>query len=139
MLTRFHSAINFLFHYLLYIFLEKNKGISCILPLNINNLIQIAFNYLTNLWYIFIFFSHNKMGGKNMNYLQVPNDTISTKDLDYLSDIFSWNYNAYKEITNSKEQVVDSEILTFLTKVSNIFHENLTVILNILRQGGNHE
>lgn len=74
-----------------------------------------------------------------MNYLQVPNDTISTKDLDYLSDIFSWNYNAYKEITNSKEQVVDSEILTFLTKVSNIFHENLTVILNILRQGGNHE
>ena len=50
MLTRFRSAINFLFHHLLYTFFEKNKDINCIIPLNINYLIQIAFNYLTNLF-----------------------------------------------------------------------------------------
>ena len=26
----------------------------------------------------------------------VPNDTITGKDLDYLSDVFLWNYNAWK-------------------------------------------
>ena len=48
MLTRFHCAINFPFLHLLYTFFEKNKDINCIIPLNINYLIQIAFNYLTN-------------------------------------------------------------------------------------------
>lgn len=73
-----------------------------------------------------------------MNYQQVPN-MISGKDLDYLSDLFQWNYNGYKQTINAKDKVVDAEIITFMTKVSNVFHENLTMVLNILKQGGNNE
>ena len=73
-----------------------------------------------------------------MNYEKVPS-MISGKDLDYLSDMFNWNYGAYKDVMNAKEKVNDAEIITFLTKTSNIFHENLTMILNILKQGGSNE
>lgn len=73
-----------------------------------------------------------------MNYEQVPS-MISGKDLDYLSDMFNWNYGAYKNAMNAKEAVTDAEIITFITKTANIFHENLTMILNILKQGGQNE
>ena len=35
-----------------------------------------------------------------MKYQEVPY-IITGKDLDYLSDMFSWNYGAYKSIYNS--------------------------------------
>ena len=35
----------------------------------------------------------------NDNYTEVPN-IISGKDLDYLSDMFNWNYLAYKKMIN---------------------------------------
>ncbi len=73
-----------------------------------------------------------------MNYKQVPS-MISGKDLDYLSDMFQWNYGAYKSAMNAKEKVTDPELIAFITKTSNIFHENLTMILNILKQGGQNE
>ena len=44
-----------------------------------------------------------------MNYEKVPN-IISGKDLDYLSDMFNWNYGAYKNTYNAIEQVNDNEI-----------------------------
>ena len=34
-----------------------------------------------------------------MNYEQVP-DIISSKDLDYLEDMFNYNYLGYKKIVN---------------------------------------
>ena len=39
-----------------------------------------------------------------MNYEQVP-DIISNKDLDYLVDMFNWNYLAYKKIVNYIDMV----------------------------------
>ena len=36
------------------------------------------------------------------NYNVVPN-IITGKDLDYLSDMFNWNYSGYKEMFNSLE------------------------------------
>ena len=37
-----------------------------------------------------------------MNELkEVPFDTITGKDLDYLSDMFQWNYCAYKKAYNN--------------------------------------
>ena len=43
----------------------------------------------------------------NIEYENVPN-IISGKDLDYLSDMFSWSYNAYKftlnALNNKKEE-----------------------------------
>ena len=71
-------------------------------------------------------------------YNEVPN-IISSKDLDYLSDMFNWNYGAYKTSINASNSVSDQEISEMLQKSSNIFHTNMTKILNIINNGGNNE
>ena len=70
--------------------------------------------------------------------VSVPN-MISCKDLDYLSDMFNWNYGAYKSSSNAINSVSDSEIKDMLNKASNIFQGNISKILNILNGGGNNE
>lgn len=72
-----------------------------------------------------------------MNYSKVPN-IITGKDLDYLSDMFNWNYGAYKSTYNSLENITDEEIKNIVERASNIFHGNMTNVLNILK-GGNNE
>jgi len=74
----------------------------------------------------------------NINYEQVPN-IISSKDLDYLSDMFNWNYGAYKTNFNAKDSVTDLEIKSILERAAIIFHGNMTNILNIINNGGNNE
>lgn len=73
-----------------------------------------------------------------MNYEVVPN-IITGKDLDYLSDMFNWNYGNYKNSFNSIEKVNDVEIKNVLIKASNMFYENMNVVLNILSSGVNNE
>ncbi len=70
-------------------------------------------------------------------YSAVPN-IISSKDLDYLSDMFNWNYGAYKSSLNASNSVTDEELNNLLLKTSNIFHSNMSKVLNII-QGGNNE
>lgn len=70
------------------------------------------------------------------NYTEVPN-IITGKDLDYLSDMFNWNYSSYKKTFNSKEQITDAEIFALLEEAAGIFYNNLTKILNILQGGEN--
>ena len=70
-------------------------------------------------------------------YNEVPN-IISCKDLDYLSDMFNWNYGAYKTSLNASNSVNDEELSSVLQKVSNVFHSNMTKILNILNEGGSN-
>ncbi len=70
------------------------------------------------------------------NYTEVPN-IITGKDLDYLSDMFNWNYSSYKKTINSKQQITDAEIFALLEEASGIFYNNLTKILNILQGGEN--
>ncbi len=70
------------------------------------------------------------------NYEAVP-DIISTKDLDYLADMFSWNYGALKNTFNSLNQVNNSELKSMLQKGFNLFKENMEQVLTIL--GGNNE
>ena len=72
------------------------------------------------------------------NFSTVPN-MISLKDLDYLSDMFNWNYGAYKSSSNAINSVNDSEIKDILSKTSNVFQGNISKILNILNEGGNNE
>lgn len=72
------------------------------------------------------------------NYKTVPN-IISCKDLDYLSDMFNWNYGAYKSTSNAINSVTDSEIKDMLSKASNVFQGNISKILDILNRGGNNE
>lgn len=71
-------------------------------------------------------------------YQEVPS-IISSKDLDYLSDMFNWNYGAYKSSYNGGNSVTDDELAKMLEKASNIFHSNMTKILNILNNGGANE
>ena len=71
-------------------------------------------------------------------YNEVPN-IISSKDLDYLSDMFNWNYGAYKTSLNASNSVNDENLSSVLQKASNIFHSNMTKVLNIINNGGNNE
>jgi len=71
------------------------------------------------------------------NYNVVPN-IITGKDLDYLSDMFEWNYVAYKNTINSIESVQDEEIKSMLERGSELFNNNMNLVLSILN-GGNNE
>ena len=51
-------------------------------------------------------------------YNAVPN-IISSKDLDYLSDMFNWNYGAYKSRLNASNSVTDESLSNLLSKASN--------------------
>lgn len=71
-----------------------------------------------------------------MELNKVPS-IITGKDLDYLSDMFNWNYGAYKSAYNSLENINDEEIKNMIERVVTLFHTNMTNVLNIL--GGNNE
>ena len=73
-----------------------------------------------------------------MNYTNVPN-IITGKDLDYLSDMFNWNYGAYKNTFNAIDKVNDEEIRNILTRASEMFYRNMNNVLNILNSGVNNE
>lgn len=74
----------------------------------------------------------------NNKYNKVP-DIITGKDLDYLSDMFNWNYNAYKKSSDCIGKIQDMEMKEIMIKASNIFHNNLNTLLNILKRGGQSE
>ena len=74
----------------------------------------------------------------NENYEEVPN-IISCKDLDYLSDMFTWNYGAYKTTYNAISSVTDEKLSKQLEKASNIFYESMQKILDILNEGATNE
>ena len=71
------------------------------------------------------------------NYNSVPN-IITGKDLDYLSDMFNWNYGAYKNMINAVDKVTDEEIRSILTKASDLFYGNMNVVINILNSEVNN-
>lgn len=73
----------------------------------------------------------------NKNYENVPN-IITGKDLDYLSDMFNWNYGVYKSTFNAIEQVNDEEIKNILNRASEVFYGNMNVIINILNNEVNN-
>ena len=66
-----------------------------------------------------------------MNYENVPN-IITGKDLDYLSDMFNWNYGAYKSTINAVDSVSDEEIKEMLSKSADVFYNEMNNVLNIL-------
>lgn len=72
------------------------------------------------------------------NLSEVPN-IISGKDLDYLSDIFNWNYGAYKKSLSAQKQIQDEEIMSVFEEASNTFYTNMNTVLSILNKGGQNE
>ena len=75
---------------------------------------------------------------ENKIYQEVPN-IITGKDLDYLSDMFNWNYESLKKINAGVNNVGDEEIKSTLQKGFQLFKNNLNVILSILNEGGSNE
>lgn len=72
---------------------------------------------------------------QNKIYNEVPN-IITGKDLDYLSDMFNWNYEAIKKMNVAIAAVTDEQIKTTLEKGYNLFENNLNITLSILNEGG---
>lgn len=72
-----------------------------------------------------------------LNFEEVPNDILSGKDLDYLSDMFEWNYGALKSTDAALNTVGDEEIVTVLEKGFNLFEDNLNSVLTMLESRGN--
>ena len=72
------------------------------------------------------------------NYSEVPS-IISGKDLDYLSDMFNWNYDALKKMNVATKNTEDEEINQIIIKGYNLFNNNLNVIISILNEGGQNE
>ena len=71
----------------------------------------------------------------NIIYNEVPK-IITGKDLDYLSDMFNWNYEALKKTNTALSDTEDEEIITILERAYNMFNNNLNVILSVLNDGG---
>ena len=75
---------------------------------------------------------------QNLNYEVVP-DIITGKDLDYLSDMFQWNYGALKQVNAAMDSITDQQIKDIMQKSYHVFENNLNQVLNILNQGGSNE
>ena len=68
----------------------------------------------------------------NIQFMEVPSNILTGKDLDYLSDMFQWNYGAYKKMKNSVGQVKDQEIVAGMDRAASVFDQNLNSGLSIL-------
>jgi len=71
----------------------------------------------------------------DLKYDKVP-DMISGKDLDYLTDMFNWNYNALKESMDYASATEKKDLVKLLDKATNLFNNNMEEILSILERGG---
>ena len=72
-----------------------------------------------------------------MNYVKVPK-IITGKDLDYLSDMFNWNYGMYKNMINASDCVNDEEIKNILNKASDLFYSSMNIVINLLDEEVNN-
>ena len=66
----------------------------------------------------------------------VPDDTITGKDLDYLSDVFLWNYNAWKQFNFYKGYVYDNELEVIYNDALEMFDNNMNIVLEQLSNPG---
>ena len=71
-----------------------------------------------------------------IDYEFVPVDIITRKDLDSLCDMFQWNYNAFKKTCNDIEYINNQEIIDLFGKASDLFENNLNVVLDIISNPG---
>ena len=75
---------------------------------------------------------------ENKIYTEVPN-ILTGKDLDYLSDMFNWNYEAIKKTNVAVNHVEDEQIKEIIQRGYNLFKKNLNIILSLINEGGSNE
>lgn len=68
----------------------------------------------------------------NGQYAEVPNNILTGKDLDYLSDMFRWNYGALKYMNDFVSEINDREIIDIVERACELFDDNLNTVLDIL-------
>ena len=74
----------------------------------------------------------------NKQYMEVPTNILTGKDMDYLSDMFEWNYEALKKTNEWINNANDEEIISLLERGKSLFDSNLNTVLEILNEiGGN--
>lgn len=71
-----------------------------------------------------------------MKYEEVP-DIITGKDLDYLSDMFNWNFGAYKKAINFIDMIENEEIKKIYEKATDLFNDNINLVLDLI--GGTND
>lgn len=59
-------------------------------------------------------------------------DILTNKDLDYLKDIFGWNYTLYKLGVNSIFLIENEEVIKLYKECNNFFYDNMNIIIDIL-------
>ncbi len=64
-------------------------------------------------------------------YKEVPY-IISTKDLDYLTDMFNWLYGAYKNNLDIINSISDKSLKTGVKKVNNNLYTFMEELLKIM-------
>jgi len=69
---------------------------------------------------------------------QAP-DVLTGKDLDYLKDIFGWNYNLYKLGENYIDYIENNEIKKLYKECNNFFYDNMNLVIDILAKGEENE
>ena len=72
----------------------------------------------------------------NEQYMEVPTNILTGKDMDYLSDMFEWNYVALKKTNEGINNVTDEEIINLLERGKNLFDSNLNTVLEVLNEMG---
>ena len=74
-----------------------------------------------------------------MENMKVVPNIITGKDLDYLSDMFTWNYGAYKSTYNSLDKITEPDVKEMVERVVSLFHNNMLSTLNIVKGGLNEQ
>jgi len=64
---------------------------------------------------------------------------LTGKDLDYLKDIFGWNYTIYKYGENSINNIENKEITKMFKECKNFVYDNLNLIIDILAKDDTNE
>lgn len=58
---------------------------------------------------------------------------ISTKDLAYLSDMFEWNYTAFKQINHYIGEIKNADVKELLERVRNMHEDHMNFIIAIMK------
>lgn len=67
---------------------------------------------------------------------KVP-EIITGKDLDYLSDMYNWNYLAYKRFNDTINKITNNEMRSLLDKSIDSFYQNMVSVIDIITGGIN--
>lgn len=67
-----------------------------------------------------------------INYKKVP-DIMTSKDYDYLKDMFTWNRLGYIIVENSINNTEEKSISDLLKSIRSTFYDNMNTILDLIK------